>query len=333
VLDDAMRELTEPDREAVLLRYFEQRPFADIGAALRLSEDAARMRVERALEKLRALLARRGVTSTPAILALVLANQAAATAPAGLAASITGAALSGAVFSGSATTLTIGVFSMSKTTVLLTTIVLAVSGTALFEFNQSRRAEAALAAVNRDREAMQSRLRAAERRATETDQDLANLQRAVESARIATEARAAALATANAANAALFAYLGAPVPPPTSLDSRYSPESLAVVFTELSKANGLEVQKLSVDDSEYPYLVYGTIVGAHELTGIQEALSKTPGYRYSGSVSMRGTVGGGPPSTFFAMNMIPDSRGTNDGADRRMMVRLQMLRDKIMRSK
>ena len=62
VLDDAMRDLAAADREAVLLRFFEQRPFAEIGAALNVTDDAARMRVDRALEKLRALLARRAFT-------------------------------------------------------------------------------------------------------------------------------------------------------------------------------------------------------------------------------------------------------------------------------
>jgi RNA polymerase sigma factor (sigma-70 family) len=66
MIDDALHELDDRDRDAVLLRFFEGRPFADIGAALRLSDDAARMRVERALDKLRAALARRGVTSTSA---------------------------------------------------------------------------------------------------------------------------------------------------------------------------------------------------------------------------------------------------------------------------
>ena len=53
LLDDAMHELKETDREAILLRYFENRPFAEVGAKLGLNENAARMRVERALEKLR----------------------------------------------------------------------------------------------------------------------------------------------------------------------------------------------------------------------------------------------------------------------------------------
>lgn len=93
MLDAAMDELSNADREAVLLRFFARRPFGEIGTALNLSEDAARMRVERALDKLNAFLAKRGVTSTSSALAAVLANQAAATAPSGLVATITGAVL------------------------------------------------------------------------------------------------------------------------------------------------------------------------------------------------------------------------------------------------
>jgi RNA polymerase sigma factor (sigma-70 family) len=85
VLDDALRELRDDDREAVLLRFFERRPFAEIGAALNMSEDAARMRTDRALDKLHALLARRGITSTGAALSVALSNQAMVATPAGLA--------------------------------------------------------------------------------------------------------------------------------------------------------------------------------------------------------------------------------------------------------
>ena len=102
VLDQAIGELAAPDRDAVVLRFFENRPFGEIGATLRLTEDAARMRVERALDKLRTALGRRGITSTAAELSVALANQAAATAPAGVAASVTGAALTAATASGSA---------------------------------------------------------------------------------------------------------------------------------------------------------------------------------------------------------------------------------------
>jgi RNA polymerase sigma factor (sigma-70 family) len=99
VLDHAMDGLSGEDRQAVLLRYFEGKSYADIGARLRLAENTARMRVERALEKLRDALGRRGVTSTTAGLAVALANQAGVAAPAGLAATVTGAALAGTVAS------------------------------------------------------------------------------------------------------------------------------------------------------------------------------------------------------------------------------------------
>lgn len=90
VLDEAMDELDSRDRNAVLLRYFEGTSFGEIGRKLSLTEDAARMRVTRAIERLRALLARRGVTSTSAALSSVLIEQASAAAPAGLSATITG---------------------------------------------------------------------------------------------------------------------------------------------------------------------------------------------------------------------------------------------------
>lgn len=94
-LDEMIDRLATRDREAVMLRFFEGRAWAEIGTRLRLSEDGARSRVERALEKLRAHLARRGVRSTTAALGLVLAGQAQAAVPAGLAVAVTQGALAG----------------------------------------------------------------------------------------------------------------------------------------------------------------------------------------------------------------------------------------------
>jgi len=76
------------EREAVLLRYFEGRPLAEVGARFSLSPDAARMRVERALDKLRGLLEKRGIASSAAALGAAFANQSSLAAPAGLAAKI-----------------------------------------------------------------------------------------------------------------------------------------------------------------------------------------------------------------------------------------------------
>jgi RNA polymerase sigma factor (sigma-70 family) len=91
-LDDAMHELKETDREAVLLRYFENRQFAEVGAKLGLNENAARMRVERALEKLRDIFTKRGITTATALASVISAN-AIQIAPTNLAVTLTTASI------------------------------------------------------------------------------------------------------------------------------------------------------------------------------------------------------------------------------------------------
>ena len=105
MLDDAINQLNGRDRSAILLRFFEQRDFRAVGEALGSNEDAARMRVKRALEKLHLLLKRRGVTLSAAALGTALAADAVTAAPSGLAVAISSAALSGAA-AGSGTLLT-----------------------------------------------------------------------------------------------------------------------------------------------------------------------------------------------------------------------------------
>lgn len=84
LLDEVMHELNKADREAVLMRFFQHLPLAEVGAHLGLSENTARMKVERALEKLRVALARRGVTSTLAALTGFLSEGAVGAVPQGL---------------------------------------------------------------------------------------------------------------------------------------------------------------------------------------------------------------------------------------------------------
>jgi RNA polymerase sigma factor (sigma-70 family) len=156
VLDQVMGELNEHDRNAVVLRFFEGRPFADVGQKLRLTEDAARMRVDRALDKMRALLMRRGVTSTTTALALALTSEIVGAAPTGLAAVVTNAALANAAAvaatmgGGAATTLSFfQLMSTTKTIVTVMTVAafLAIV-TASYEYNQSSQARSALAAAD-----------------------------------------------------------------------------------------------------------------------------------------------------------------------------------------
>jgi RNA polymerase sigma factor (sigma-70 family) len=115
VLDDAMHDLNEADRAAVVLRYFEGRSLKEVGLALGLTENAARMRVERSLEKLHGLLSRRGVTSTASTLAGVLVVGAAMTAPPALAATIAAGALKTIAAGGSSTITVTKLLSMAST--------------------------------------------------------------------------------------------------------------------------------------------------------------------------------------------------------------------------
>jgi RNA polymerase sigma factor (sigma-70 family) len=107
VIDDAMHELAESDRAAIVLRFFEDQSLKEVGQALGLNENAARMRVDRAMEKLRGSLARRGITSTATGLATALVAGAVGSAPSGLAATVAGAALAGTAATASTTTFTL----------------------------------------------------------------------------------------------------------------------------------------------------------------------------------------------------------------------------------
>lgn len=129
VLDTALHALGETDRAAVLLRFFEGRGYAEIGASLALNEDAARRRVDRALEKLRGLLARRGIRSTAEALGLALAGEATQAAPAGLAATVTGAAV--AVAPAGGVVAAVIFMSMTKIQISLAAAVIAVGAAGL----------------------------------------------------------------------------------------------------------------------------------------------------------------------------------------------------------
>src|SRR3954464_2851923 len=74
-LDEAIEQLGREDRDAIILRYFENHDFRAIGRALDATEKAAQKRVTRALEKLRQLLAKRGVTLSAGTLTALLVSK------------------------------------------------------------------------------------------------------------------------------------------------------------------------------------------------------------------------------------------------------------------
>lgn len=100
LLDEALDALPATDRDAIVLRFFEKRDFRAVGHALGVSDDTAQKRVTRALDKLRGLLTRRGVTSTGTVLSAILLANSVTPAPAALTASVATRSLAGAAMSG-----------------------------------------------------------------------------------------------------------------------------------------------------------------------------------------------------------------------------------------
>jgi len=137
LLDGALDHLNAQEHDAVVLRFFEGRNYHEVGVALGTSEDAAKMRVNRALEKLRKFFSKRGVTSTAAIIAGTLSAHSVQAAPAGLAKAVAGMAVAkGATASTSTLTLIKGAlktmaWTKIKTAVVASAAVLLAAGTTI----------------------------------------------------------------------------------------------------------------------------------------------------------------------------------------------------------
>lgn len=93
VLDHGLSKLRESDRRAILLRFYERKSFAEIGAILGTAEEAARKRVSRAVEQLRTIFNESGQTVPSVVIASLLFAKLAPPAPAGLAQSTAAAAV------------------------------------------------------------------------------------------------------------------------------------------------------------------------------------------------------------------------------------------------
>jgi len=135
LLDEALAALGETDRQAVLLRFFENKTLAEVGEFLGMGEDTARKRISRALEKLHRYLSKRGVSSTTAIIAGAISANSVHAAPMGLAKTISAVAITkGATASTSTLTLIKGALKImawtkAKTAIVAGAVVLLAAGT------------------------------------------------------------------------------------------------------------------------------------------------------------------------------------------------------------
>jgi uncharacterized protein (TIGR03435 family) len=141
LLDGAMEKLGQKDHDALVLRFFENKNFMEVGAALGASEDAAKMRVNRALEKLRKFFTKRGVISTTAILAGTISANSVQAAPVALAKSVTAVAIvKGSIAAASTITLVKGALNLmawakAKVTIMGVSVLLAAATTTALAIN------------------------------------------------------------------------------------------------------------------------------------------------------------------------------------------------------
>lgn len=137
LLDTAMERLGSKDHDALVMRFFEGRNFKEVGALLGASEDAAKMRVNRALEKLRKFFADHGVNSTTSVIGDKLSAHSIQFAPEALAKAVMAASVArGATAPASTLTLIKGglkimAWTKAKTAVVTAASVVAVGGLGL----------------------------------------------------------------------------------------------------------------------------------------------------------------------------------------------------------
>ncbi|MEO6183010.1 MAG: sigma-70 family RNA polymerase sigma factor [Verrucomicrobiota bacterium] len=137
-LDAALGELSEPDRDALLLRYFDRKSAREMAQTLNVSEEAAQKRVSRAVERLREFFAKSGVTVGASGLVSVISANAVQAAPVGLAAAISTAVtllgtITSAITTTSATTTTMNWINAKTMTTMLASVLVAGTGTYLVQ--------------------------------------------------------------------------------------------------------------------------------------------------------------------------------------------------------
>jgi RNA polymerase sigma factor (sigma-70 family) len=152
LLDDAMNELDDADRTAVLLRYFENKSLREVGESLGTSEDAAQKRVSRAVERMREFFSRQGVPVGANGLIAVLSANAVQTAPVGFAATISAVGIVAGVALPTASIAiaakTIIMTTLQKT--IIGTVLAAAIGTGIYEARQASVLQARVETLQRE---------------------------------------------------------------------------------------------------------------------------------------------------------------------------------------
>ena len=169
LLDEALLNLRESDRLALVLRFLEERSLREVGAVLGVDEDAARKRVSRALERVSEFFRKRGFAVAAATSGAALLSSAAQAAPPAVAVSAGNAALASGAGGGFHFTL----FHLMTLTKTQTAVICALA--AAVPLLLQHRAQAVAARAQAD---LTTQLAAAARQAGELDAELAGARQA-----------------------------------------------------------------------------------------------------------------------------------------------------------
>jgi RNA polymerase sigma factor (sigma-70 family) len=350
-LDTVLSQLGQTDRDAILLRFFEQRSLKDVGLALGMDEDAARKRVSRALEKLRALLAKQGVTTTSGALSGAMMSHAVHVAPAGLAAGILASSLaagSAATVAGASTFMEFLTMTTKLKVTAAAAVVLAAVGTPValqHTENKSLRAEnevlrgqtsymATLEAENQrlsnrvveignnnvtgEQQSELNRLRAEVARLRASANEADQLRSEINRLRAGGGAAARQI---DPTTEELVAYLGQAVLPPADINPAHTQEGLLNAVQQAAQLAAVPVKKAEIDTTEFPFLVGVVCNSDEDFRKLTSQFKSMPSYDYGGGTSSHGAG---------AFNLIPYPSYPPEDGDRirrRTMVRTQKLFD------
>ncbi len=250
LLDSLLSELPHRDQDTLFMRFFEGRTFAEIGERLKIGEDGARHRSNRALDKINFLLSRRGVRSTSAVLAEVLMTQHAGAVPAGLASMTTSGVFSSTAVAvgGSATSHLIFPIMNTSQIAVGSIAMLAVMGlgSAFYVAQATRHDEASIESLRQERTALRREVGVLQGRLQSEAATLAAAQKDLDVLRASKEAPAAATTSAKPALPA------ARVSAPSSITELLNQVDYVLAHPELRPAFVRQVvQQLSGSDKRF----------------------------------------------------------------------------------
>jgi RNA polymerase sigma factor (sigma-70 family) len=315
LLDTALGELGESDRDALMLRYFEKKSAQEMAGVLGISDEAAQKRVSRAVEKLRGIFAKRKMAVGAGTLTILISANAVQSAPAGLAATISAAAVLAGTAATTSTVIT-ATKAITMTTIQKTVITAALAaavGTGIFEAHQAAQLREQTQVLQQQQASLTEQIRQLQQEQDDATNQLTALlaeneqlksnsnenellklrgEVGVLRAQLASAKSAAtrpdltAIPSSNdGSNQAMLDYLGNPAPLPPNLNAAYSKEGLINALQNAAQAANIVLKRIEIDDSEFPYLVGVEIQTGNDMQKLQDQIKTMGEYNYSGGTS------------------------------------------------